>query len=137
MAASLSPHLTSGANSPLSALLRRALVQYGDMAASTSEGDVALLMLDFANQIIEDVREHPYFDNAPVLQYYESLEDTRPVADSLVIAGLLAKYAAWNSSEKANNLEARYFMKLNSQMYYAATGGSIALELQVLDQNGR
>lgn len=130
----LSPHLTDGSNSSLSYLSGRAIAQSGEMSQSTTEGDVSLLMLDWANEIVDDIRSHPYYDNVPVLGYYTSLEDKRPIADTLMISGLLAKYMVWLGSKKAPEKEARYFARLNQQMYYAATGGSIALELQVVDQ---
>lgn len=128
----ISPHISDGLTSPLSVLAHRMLRRYGEWNASTVDAETQSLCIDLANEIIDDVRGHPYWNNFPELEYYISSEDIRPIPDAVMIAGLLAKFAVNQGSNKWEKYENDYYQKLNQHLYYGATGGSIPLNLQVV-----
>lgn len=128
----ISPHIGDGLTSPLSVLTNRALRRYGEWNASTVDAETLSLFIDLANEIIDDVRGHPYWNNFPELEYYVSSEDVRPVPDPVMIAGLLAKFAVNQGSNKWEKYENDYYQRLNQHLYYGATGGSMPLNLQVV-----
>lgn len=128
----ISPHISDGGTSPLSVLTHRMLRKYGEWNAATVDAECQSLCLDLANEIVDDVRGHPYWNNFPELEYYISSEDVRPIPDPVVMAGLLAKFAVAKGSNKWEKYENDYYQKLNQHLYYGATGGSIPLNLQVV-----
>lgn len=116
---------------PLQTLAQQALRRFGDFAPGTSDGQVLLLFIEFANEIIDEVRMHPYFDGRP-LPYYESLTDRRGVDDQIMLAGLLLKYAEQQSSEKVQTYGPKYYQTLNRQMW-AILNGNTRLEVNPTD----
>ena len=60
------PHIRDK-NSPLSVLIMQTLRRYGDFHPGTVDGDVMLMMMEFANTIIDDIRQHPYHDTTKPL----------------------------------------------------------------------
>lgn len=109
------PNIVDGP-APLETLYLSQLRRFGDFRPDTSDGDVALLMLEFANDIIDDIRNHPYWD-ATDLDYYVSTQDARPIPDRIIQAGLLYYYADQQDSEKAPRLAARYYMVMNQELW--------------------
>ncbi len=133
---STSPHLTDSDYSPLEALALRALKRFGESAPSTVDAETMLMFIDFANEMVADIRNHPYYDNTIELRDYTHVQDNRPVADIIVVAGLLYRYAEQQDSRKQEKYEGRYWHLLNQGMYYLMTNGSINLELQAVDYEG-
>lgn len=115
LASGINPHL-QGEHSPLEDLCRRALRRYGDLAPDTVDGETILMFLDFANEIVEDIRAHPYGD-MPSLDYYVSTTDIRPIPDIIVIDGLLMRYALQQGSRKAEIYAPKYYRTLNLTLY--------------------
>jgi hypothetical protein len=102
--------------SPLSILIQQSLRRYGNFAPGTVDGDTKLMMLEFANDTIEDLRMHPYWDNKDV-PYYKSLEDKRPIPDEIMKTGLIFYYAAQQDSSKIQTGGAAYYKRMNSILY--------------------
>ena len=56
-------------------------------------------MLDLANEIVEEVRQHPYFDASTTeLDYYQHITDSRPISDLIIIHGLVYRYSVQQAS---------------------------------------
>jgi hypothetical protein len=117
--------------SELQSLIRMALRRYGDMSAGTLEGDVSLMFLEFANEIIEDIRQHPYWGGGD-LHYYKSVEERREIPDIIVLHGLMFKYAIQQESAKVKSLGPQYFRTLNGVLYNRRFG-SQDINLKVVD----
>lgn len=107
--------------STLSMLIIKALRRFGDFNPGTVEGETNLMLMDFANEIIEDIRLHPYWDGS-VLNYYIHLEEKRPIPDQVVVNGLMFKYAEQQASDKTRGYEAKYFRSLNMYLYERSHG---------------
>lgn len=127
-----SPQVSGTEYSPLDALITKALRRYGDFAPETAEGDVTLMFIDFANEIIEELRQHPYWDTTKQLNYYVSQTETRDIPDVIMIAGLLAKYATQQLSQKAQALVPAYFRTMNLVLYNRMVGNG-PIEMTVVD----
>jgi hypothetical protein len=118
----------------LSSIAIRALRQYGDMAPDVSYSGVADLMIDFANEIIEDIRQHPYATiRDRELDYYTHTEDTREVPDNIMKAGLMHRYASQQESTKAPRLRNKYYNVLNQTLFNRRYGHQ-KIEMQPLDK---
>lgn len=107
--------------SALSMLIMKALRRFGDFNPGTVEGETNLMFMDFANEIIEDIRLHPYWDGSTI-NYYIHLEEKRPIPDQVVVNGLLAKYSEQQDSDKKKMYEAKYLRSLNMYLYERAYG---------------
>lgn len=118
------PHLPGGGYSPLNALVRQALRRYGDFAVATVEGDTALLMLEFANLVLDDVEQHPYWTADAPLELYTALTDIRPVPDPIIVSGLLAHLAIQQQSDKQRTYFPLYQRDLNSQLWRRLNGNT-------------
>jgi hypothetical protein len=68
------PHIRD-VYSPLQKLSMQALRRYGEFAPESVDGNVLLMFIDFANEIIEDVRVHPYFSDNYEIEYYTHMTD--------------------------------------------------------------
>lgn len=117
--------------SPLSTLAMQAIRRFGDFAPGTIDGDVMLMFLEFANQIVDEVRAHPYHDGTP-LDYYQSQDDIRPIPDNIIVAGLLYQYAMQQGSEKLQLYMPNYNNTLNRQLWYNLNGNS-PIQMRVMD----
>jgi len=126
----INPHVRDS-YSPLSTLAMQAIRRFGDFAPGTIDGDVMLMFIEFANQIVDDVRLHPYHDGQPI-DYYQSAEDARPIPDNIVIAGLLYQYAMQQGSQKLELYMPNYHRTLNSQLWYNVSGNS-QIQMRVPD----
>ena len=102
--------------STLDDLARKALRQYGDFHPGTVEGDVILMFMEFANNVIEDLRAHPYWSNVDI-DYYKYPDDFREVPDVVIIAGLLYYYSLQQFSDKQKVYGPSYFSRMNQVLY--------------------
>lgn len=126
------PHVTND-YAPLEDLIFKALRRFGDMHPGTVDGDVNLMMVEFANDIIDEVNAHPYRDDADPISYYDALQDRRAIPDNVIVNGLLYHYAFQQASAKAELYRARYYRTLN-QTLYIDKYGSGRPELQIYDK---
>lgn len=112
--------------SRLSALIAKAVVRIGEFSPDMIDGATALLFLDFANLVIEDVRGHPYWtgDLAQPLPYYKTIEDTRPIADNIVVAGLAFYYALQQESDRLATFQQIYTRALNTTLWNMLNGNT-------------
>lgn len=99
------------------------------------------MMLEFANLVIDEVRNHPYWDSTQ-LDYYTSVSESLPVPDQIMIAGLLTQYAIQQASEKTQMFTMLYYKTLNQELWNrlnttnTADGGgnrSPALQIRPMD----
>lgn len=118
------PHLPGGVYSPLNALITQALTRYGSFASGQMDADAALTFLHFANEIVDDVNQHPYRTGFPPIDYYLSLQDIRPIDDTIIVHGLMAKYAIQQRSEAAGLNDNLYNRTMAARLYYAVAGNS-------------
>jgi len=137
------PHITNG-NSPLRTLSMQALRRFGDFNATTVDGDVLLMFLEFANMVIDDVRSHAYAPRTTyssttgtsttndVIEYYRSVEEIRNVDDQIIVAGLLAHYSLQQGSNKAEIYMPIYYKTLNQQLWRALNGNT-SIQLRIMD----
>jgi len=137
------PHITNG-NSPLRTLSMQALRRFGDFNATTVDGDVLLMFLEFANMVIDDVRMHTYaprttYSSATgtsttndVIEYYRAVDEIRNVDDQIIVAGLLAHYSLQQGSEKAEIYMPSYYRTMNQQLWRALNGNT-PIQMRVMD----
>lgn len=86
--------------SPLENLVRSALVRAGNFSPSRVDGEVMMLMIELANRVIEDVRQHPYWEGGDI-DYFNDITEWRAIPDMILIDGLTAHYFIQQGSEKA------------------------------------
>lgn len=142
------PHITNKNNSPLEYLIMSALRRFGDFHASSVDGEVIMMFLEFANQILDEVRRHPYWDSPGdadkvELNYYVHPSDIRPVNDNIIIAGLLFLYAVQQGSDKLSLYGPAYYHTLNQELWDrlnivdkdGAGGGNTPIRLRVVDDD--
>ena len=121
---------------PLEQLSMRALKRYGEMAVSTVEGETLIMFLDYANSILDDVMSHPYWVKGSEIPYYTHHTDARPVPDSMMVAGLLAKFSVDQDSKKAPQYLGEYYLRLNQILARWKFGISPDFALQTVDYAG-
>lgn len=114
-------------------MITKAIQRFGNMSAQTVQGDVRLMMVGYANVIIEELRAHPYF-SIPDLDYYISLNDKRPIPDEIMIAGLTYYYADWNDSNKAAKFGRAYYKNMNTILYQRKFGTG-KIEMNTVDKD--
>lgn len=131
MQSSLSPHII-GPYSPLETLIENAFIDYGNMSVDTLDGTLKRMMLRWANRIVEHMRIHPYF-SIPDLDYYTSLQDTRPIPDMIVELGILYHYAKWSKSTTAGAAMVEY-MNMASQILYQRKYGKGKIQMNTVDK---
>jgi hypothetical protein len=129
---SSSPHLQTP-YSTLDDLVMRALRQYGESNPGVIDGDVMSMFIDFANEIIEEMRQHPYWTGGEI-NYYRHQSETRPIPDVIMIAGLQYYYAVQQESEKVASKGPRYFRTMNRTLYNRWKGPARP-ELQAFDRD--
>jgi len=100
----------------LQSLMTRALRRYGDFNPGTIDGATYSMFIDFANEVVEEVRTHPLFTGDQI-DYYTHQEETRPIPDLLMVTGLMFKYAIQQSSEKAKTYGPNYYKIMNTTLY--------------------
>ena len=141
------PHIRAK-YSPLRTLAMQALRRFGDFNPSTVDGDVILMFLEFANMVIDDIRQHPYAarstttttvngqkvttTSANDINYYTSPDETREIDDQIIVAGILAHYAVQQGSEKIQIYMPNYYKTLNQQLWNELNGNT-QIRLRVVD----
>lgn len=125
------PHVTDNF-APLEVMTGQAIRRFGDFSPSTLSGDAALMFIEFANMIIDEVRMHPYWDGTE-LNYYEHMSETRPIPDTIMISGLLFHYATQQGSEKADGYGAQ-FIRTISQELWRRLNGNTKIQMRVTDE---
>lgn len=141
------PHIRTK-HSPLRTLAMQALRRFGDFSPSTVDGDVLLMFIEFANIIIDEVRQHPYSPrttttttvngqkvtttSANDVNYYTSADEVREIDDQIIVAGLLAHYALQQGSEKIQIYMPNYHRTMNQQLWNALNGNT-QIRLRVVD----
>lgn len=118
-------------HSPLETLVFQAIRRYGDFHPGTIDGDVMLMFLEFANQIIDEIRAHPYHDGSDI-DYYQGPTDVRQIPDPILIQGLLYHYAVQQGSEKLQIYMPIYYRTLNQLLWYKLNGNT-KIQLKVVD----
>lgn len=124
------PHIRDN-HSPLNTLAMQALRRYGDFNPGTVDGDVMLMFIEFANMVIDEIHQHPYFDGTAI-DYYQSATDVRPIKDIIIVQGILYHYAVQQGSEKMQVYMPTYFQTLNREMW-AATNGNTKIQMTIVD----
>lgn len=90
----------TGNFTPLENLVRSALTRAGNFSVSRVDGEVMMMMIELANRVVEDVRQHPYWTGGDI-DYYADITQSRAIPDMIMIDGLTAHYFIQQGSEKA------------------------------------
>lgn len=120
------------AYTPLESLVRSALVLAGNFSVSRVDGEVMMLMISFANRVIEDVRMHPYWQGGR-LDYYNDVTESRPVPDQIILDGITAYYMIQQGSEKAQ-LFLKLYQSKTTDLLYQRMYGNAPLEVNITDR---
>jgi hypothetical protein len=91
------------------------------------------MFLGYANSVLDDVMEHPYWEKGYEIPYYNHTTERRPVPDALITQGILAKYAIDKTSVKAAKYEADYYKRLNQSLMRAKFGVGASFSLMPVD----
>jgi hypothetical protein len=118
------PHLPGKGHSPLDALIRSALRRYGDFQADSVEGEAALLLLELANLVIDEIQQHPYWTPEDEIEPYEALTDVRAVPDPIIVAGLLAHLSIQQASAKQKTYYPLYTQTINAYLWRRLNGNT-------------
>lgn len=112
--------------SPLQTLIAQALVRHGEHSPSTIQGDVQLMFIDFANSILEEVRNHPYAEGTSLatVEDYISADDARPVPDEIIKTGLIFYYMLQQGDERAPIQQSFYTRAMNQRLWRLLNGNS-------------
>lgn len=126
----LAPQVFRGTkNAPLENLVALALRRFGDFSSRRVTGDVVLMMIEFANEVVEMVNSHPYNDSTTSIEYYTSQTDVRGIEDAIMVRGLLALYAEQQASEKYPNARLEFARHLNGILYNRKYKGTVRHEM--------
>lgn len=117
--------------SPLNTLAMQAIRRFGDFHPGTTDGDVMLMFLEFANQIIDEIRMHPYHDGKEI-DYYQTPTDVRAIPDPIIISGLLYHYALQQGSDKLQIYMPTFHRTLN-QLLWQKRNGNTKIQMRVVD----
>lgn len=128
---SINPHIRDE-HSPLRTLIAQALRRFGDFAPSSIDADTALMFIEFANMVIDEVRAHPYAEHLADVAYYGSLDDARPIPDPIMLAGLLYHYSMQQNSEKVQLFMPSFFKTMNMVLYQKLQGNG-PIEMRPVD----
>ncbi len=109
--------------SPLEKLMEQALRRYGEFSPATMDGEMKLMFLEFANMIIDEIRQHPYYDGTPI-DYYTDLQQARAIPDPIIVAGLDFLYATQQGSQATPIKGQLYFRQMNQQLWYKLNGNT-------------
>lgn len=110
--------------SPLNELIAKAIRRFGDFSAQSVQGDVENMFIEFANQIVDEYTQHPYFDGRQGVEYYSSATEFRPIEDQIMLAGLIAHYSFQQMSEKSPGYQTLYYRTMNQLMWKALNGNT-------------
>lgn len=126
-------HLVDGDPSTLETLALLALRRFGETSVSSMEGDALALFVLYGNEVIDDIRAHPYTSPGTELRYYAHITERRAIPDHLLVAGLLARHARDQKSKKADEYMGAYFSKLNQALMTAKFGSGAVFEISAID----
>lgn len=118
--------------STLEALVAQALRRYGEMYPASADGDVYMMFISFANEVIDMITLHPYWTGDSI-DYYTHVTDIRPIPDNIMILGLAYHYAEQQGSQKMPVMYQRYCKKVNEILYRMKYGKSVRHELGAVD----
>ncbi len=118
--ASMNPQIRSD-YSPLEELIMQALRRHGEFTPSTVDGDVSLMMLEFANEVIEEINSHPYWTGL-VIEPYVSIQDARAIPDNIIVLGMLFHYSVQQGSSKSQYASEKFFRTMNQNLYRTKHG---------------
>ena len=124
------PHIKDD-YAPLNELIARAIRRFGDFSSSSITGDVQNMFIEFANDVIEEYRSHPYYDGRE-LAYYKSANESRPVPDVIMLAGLIAHYSFQQMSEKTPGYQTLFYKTMNRNMWHDLNGNT-AIQMRPMD----
>lgn len=126
--------MTTAVPVDLQTMADNTLRRYGEGAASIGDAQIALMFIDFANEILDEMMLHPYW-NKGVVEPFLHMEDRRPEISSVVMeAGLLWKYAVRQKSRNADQYAAHFFRLMNNRFYLEAFGPNPTLTMLVVDR---
>lgn len=129
----LAPHVFRGSkHAPLENLVAIALRRYGDFSSRRVTGDVVLMFIELANEVVEMINSHPYY-SGDTIQYYNSQTDFREIEDAIMVRGLLALYAEQQASEKYPNARLEFARHLNGILYSRKYKGGVRHEMTSLE----
>ena len=119
----IEPQVSTGPESPLSDLISNALRQWGSGNPAAVDGNTVLMLLGFANQVIQDINAHPYYRGDP-LDFFTDVRETRPVPDLILIAGILHYYALQQGNARTQIYAPNYYRTLNSSLWQRLNGNT-------------
>lgn len=119
----VTPHITDQ-YAPLDALIVRAVRRFGDFGTQAAGGDVSNMFIEFANMVVDDYINHPYFDGRDGVVHYISVDEFKPIADQIMLGGLIAQYSFQQSSEKTPGYQSMYFRTMNQIMWQELNGNT-------------
>lgn len=129
-----SPHTTAGAEfSSLDRLAFLALREFGHNSAGQVSGEVMSECIFCANQALEDIMGHPYWDDGEVA-YYISQDERRPIPDPIMVFGIAAYLAQQQSSQKLQMLWQKYTNIMNKILLRKKYGVNPDFHMSVLDK---
>lgn len=143
MAKSVTNPQVSEPYSDLRTLALQALRRYGDGAAHSVDADTLLMFIEFANAIIDEVRQHPYYADGQAkglfgdIDYYVSPTDKRAIPDPIITTGLLFHYAVQQLSDTKAQAYRAMFSRTLSQQLLLLVHGPGPYELSVVDNGSR
>jgi hypothetical protein len=120
---STNPHIRDH-YSPLEELIVKVLRRYGEFHPSAVDGEVGLMMIDFANSVILDYNTHPYREGDTPIKDYISLQEAREIPDEIITSGVIYLYAVQQLSEKMQPYRSMYYDTLNTITYYNKFGNA-------------
>jgi hypothetical protein len=107
--------------SPLEELIMQALRQHGEFAPSSVDGDVSLMLMEFANEVVEEVNSHPYW-TGEIIEPYVSIQEARAIPDNIIMLGMLFHYSVQQNSSKAQYASEKFFRTMNQKLYRTKHG---------------
>lgn len=134
--AKVSPHITDGDLSELKSLISAALTLFGISHPGTIDGSTIHMFLLFANEVVEDVNAHPYWENNDPVDYFINIDQqSTAIPDLILVHGMLAKYALQqNNQAKINTWLPTYQRTLNSLLWNRLNGNT-PIEVRPLDKS--
>ena len=120
--AQANPHIRDD-YSPLSAIIMQVIRRDGEFHPSTIDAELAYMFLEFANEIVDDVLTHPYH-TGEAIDYYTAIDEARPIEDTILHAGLHARYATQQGKGSMQYLVPMYARKLNQRLWHKLNGNT-------------
>lgn len=124
------PHISDD-YSPLETLIQQALRRYGEFNPGSIDGDVSMMFIEFANMVVDEVRNHPYHDGSTI-NYYTSLQDVRAIPDPIIISGMVFYYSGQQGSAKMQLAAPMYFRQMN-QALWRKLNGNTKIRMRIVD----